>query len=245
LARRIGGRKRGDGGAAAEGPVETGNGRRPSRDDILKFIAENPDRSGKREIAKAFSLRGDDRVWLKHELQELEDEGLLEKRRKRLIRPGALPHVLVLEIIARDADGDLLARPADPQVGNGQSVLIRRGKASRGAPTAGIGDRVLARIFPSDDETSGPAHTARIMKVLEHQKTTVLGVFRIAENGQLRIDPVERKQSELVVEPEFRNGAEPGDLVEAEQVIVRRATACRAARSSPVLGSLTARRRSR
>ncbi len=38
---------------------------RPSREDILHFIAENPDRSGKRDIAKAFSLKGEDRIWLK------------------------------------------------------------------------------------------------------------------------------------------------------------------------------------
>ena len=30
---------------------------RPSRDDILRFIEENPDRSGKRDIAKAMEHR--------------------------------------------------------------------------------------------------------------------------------------------------------------------------------------------
>ena len=216
MARRIGGNRSANRGKTTGDATDAAaGGSRPSRDDILKFIAENPDRGGKREIAKAFSLRGDDRVWLKRLLQDLEDEGLLEKRRMRLIRPGALPHVLLLEIVARDGDGELLARPADSDIGNGQSILIRSGRSGRAAPAAGIGDRVLARIFPND-EASGPAYTARVMKVLEHQKTSVLGVFRIAENGQFRIEPVERRQAELVIEPGERNGAEPGDLVEVE-----------------------------
>jgi ribonuclease R len=236
LARRIGGNKR-SGRATGPGDEAPPADHRPTRDDILKYIAENPDRSGKREIARAFSLRGDDRVWLKHLLQDLEQEGLLEKRRKRLIRPGALPHVLLLEIVARDPDGDLLARPADSGVGNGESILIRSGKPGRGTPAAGIGDRVLARIFPNDDGP-GPAYTARVMKVLEHQKTTVLGVFRIAGNGQFRIDPVERRQPELVIEPGERNGAEPGDLVEVEPTSSARYGLPRG-KVRAVLGSLT------
>ncbi|TIW14700.1 MAG: ribonuclease R, partial [Mesorhizobium sp.] len=86
---------------------------RPSRDEILRYIAENPDRSGKREIAKAFALRGEDRIWLKDLLRDLQDEGLLTKERKRLTRAGALPHVAVLDIVGRDADGVLLANPSE------------------------------------------------------------------------------------------------------------------------------------
>ena len=63
----------------------------PDRETLLRFIAEHPTRSSKRDIAKAFAVRGDDRVALKQLLRELEDEGLLERRRKRLVRPGSLP----------------------------------------------------------------------------------------------------------------------------------------------------------
>ena len=115
LARRIsgrntkGGKRSGDTRLAPELP----EGQRPTRDDLLRFVSENPDRSGKRDIARAFSLKGEDRVWLKDTLRDLEDEGLLEKSRKRLIRPGALPHVVVLDIFSRDPDGGLLARPTE------------------------------------------------------------------------------------------------------------------------------------
>ena len=52
-------------------------------------------------------------------LRDLQDEGLLTKERKRLARVGALPHVAVLDIFGRDADGELLAHPAEA-VGPGE-----------------------------------------------------------------------------------------------------------------------------
>ncbi len=63
----------------------------PPRDVLMRFIAENPDRASKREIAKAFGLKGETRVELKTLLRSLEEDGLVAKKRKSLVRPGALP----------------------------------------------------------------------------------------------------------------------------------------------------------
>ncbi len=234
MARRISGRSHGDPRAAdtRRGPRDQ---YRPSRDEILRYIAENPDRSGKREIAKAFALRGDDRVWLKELLRDLQDEGLLEQKRKRHIRPGALPHVTVLDVIGRDDQGGLIGRPAEHQ-GNGEPPVVSI-RASRGGPVAGIGDRVLAKTFPTD-EVSGPAYTARIMKVFEKRSDAVLGVFRVLKDGTFRIEPVERRQPELIVDKEFQNGAKHGDLVEVEPSRAGRYGLPRA-KVLTVLGSLT------
>ncbi len=234
MARRISGRSHGD-PRAADTRRGTRDQYRPSRDEILRYIAENPDRSGKREIAKAFALRGDDRAWLKDLLRDLQDEGLLEKTRKRHIRPGALPHVAVLDVIGRDSEGGLLGQPAEHQ-GNGEPPVVSI-RVSRGGPVAGIGDRVLAKTFPTDDPT-GPAYTARIMKVFEKRKDAVLGVFRVLKDGTFRIEPVERRQPELIVDQEFQNGARNGDLVEVEPSRPGRYGLPRA-KVLAVLGSLT------
>ncbi len=194
----------------------------PTRDEIVRFVAENPDRASKREIAKAYSVKGDARVKLKIMLRELEEEGLIEKRRKRLIRPGALPHVTVLDIFARDADGGLLARPAEWNAEPGEEapvVEIRIGRGHKGA-VPGVGQRVLARTFTTD-EPSGPAYTGRVMKVLERRRHAALGVLRKADDGTFRLEPVERKQPELVIDKENLGEAKPGDLVEAETVRTR------------------------
>jgi ribonuclease R len=213
-------KKRGAGGAGGQ-PAEL-----PDRETILRFIAENPSRNSKRDIAKAFSVRGHDRVLLKDILRELEDDGLLERRRKQLVRPGSLPPVTVLDITARDADGYLMGRPAEwPDDGTVvPAVMIRQGQSGKGrkrAPVAGVGDRVLARIFPSGSKT-GPAHSGKVMKVLDRDRGASLGVFRAMPGGGGRIDPIERRGKELMVDPDYVGKASDGDLVEVETARIGR-----------------------
>ena len=239
MARSISGRK-GTGRRAATPAGEGGaNVFRPTRDDILRFITENPDRAGKREIAKAFSLKAGDRIWLKDMLRDLQDEGLLRKGRKRLSTPGALPHVVVLDIFGRDTDGDLLARPAerlDEDDAQNPVVSVHVPRSHKG-PVPGIGDRVLAKTSRSRDD-EGPAYVARVLKILDRRLEAVLGVLRVAHDDAFHIEPVERRQAQLVVEPEFLNGAVAGDLVEAEPMRAARFGLPRA-RVLNVLGSMT------
>ena len=77
MARRISGRSHGDPRHADTRAKLVKDDYRPSRDEVLRYIAENPDRSGKREIAKAFALRGEDRIWLKDLLRDLQDLSLI------------------------------------------------------------------------------------------------------------------------------------------------------------------------
>jgi ribonuclease R len=209
---------------------------RPTREQILAYITENPDQAGKREIAKAFGLKGADRVWLKDMLRDLQDEGLLEGSRKRLSRPGTLPPVTVLEIFGRDRDGGLLARPAERDDDEVPIVSIRVSRGDKG-PAPGIGDRVLAKTFRNKSE-EGPAYTARVMKVFDRRQEAVLGVLRAGRDGTFRLEPVERRQPELVIHPEFVGEAKPGDLVEAQPVKIGRYGLPRA-KVLTVLGSMT------
>ncbi|WOS63993.1 ribonuclease R [Sinorhizobium fredii] len=190
----------------------------PPRDVLMRFIAENPQQASKREIAKAFGLKGEARVELKALLRSLEEDGLVEKKRKSLVRPGALPPVTVLDITIRDIDGELIGRPAEwlDDDGVAPAVLIRQsatGKAKGKAPVGGLGDRVLAKIFPAK-ERGGPAYTARIIKILDKRKDAVLGVFRSTPGGGGRLLPIDKRGEEVLVDAEFTGDAKDGDLVE-------------------------------
>ena len=87
----------------------------PTREQILAWISENPTQTAKRDIARAFGIKGAARIDLKRLLKELEAEGHLEKRRKTYRDPGRLPPVSVLQVLAPDTDGDLFARPLETE----------------------------------------------------------------------------------------------------------------------------------
>lgn len=191
-------------------------GEMPSREDILAFVADNPGRAGKREIARHFGIIGGARIHLKKMLKDLSEEGLIEKRNKRMIRPGDLPPVFVVNLIGRDSDGDLLGTPVDwdEEAGAPPKVLILTGKTKATQP--GVGDRALIRLTEAD---AGPeaSHVARVIKVLEKKQGAILGIFRKRDGDRLPyLEPIDRKQRELDVDPSDLKEAEDGDLVSVQ-----------------------------
>ncbi|WP_245500775.1 ribonuclease R [Rhizobium sp. BK251] len=204
-------------------PLNIVHGLLPPREVILRFIADHPQKASKRELAKAFGLKGEQRVELKNLLRDLEQDGMLQKNRKSLIRPGALPPVTVLDITTRDKDGELIGRPAEwpDEAGVAPAVAIRQSSSAAGrngkgkAPVAGLGDRILAKIFPAADR-GGPAYTARIIKVIDKRRNALLGVFRETPGGGGRLMPIDRRGEEMVVDPGDTGDARDGDLIEVE-----------------------------
>ncbi|GAA0782441.1 ribonuclease R [Roseibium denhamense] len=191
-------------------------GEMPSREDILAFVADNPGRAGKREIARHFGIIGGARIHLKKMLKDLSEEGLLEKRNKRMIRPGDLPPVFVANLIARDRDGELLGTPADwdDEAGDPPKILILTGKTKATQP--GVGDRALIRLSEAD---AGPEaeHAARVIKVLEKRQGAILGILRKRDGERPPyLEPIDRKQRELDVDAREMKDAEDGDLVSVQ-----------------------------
>ena len=190
----------------------------PSREDILAFIAEHPGDAGKRELARAFGIKGGARIALKRVLRELSEEGLIEKRGKRLARPGDLPSVTVVRIVGRDEAGELIALPTnwdEEEHGEPPKVLVVSARSKRPGPMPGINDQVLVRIAEAPSDL-GVSYLGRTIKVLEKKRSSVLGVLRINPDGSGRIVPVDRKQKELAVEKGNMGEATEGDLVAVE-----------------------------
>jgi ribonuclease R len=185
----------------------------PSREALLAFIAENPGKSGKREIARAFGIKGNDKIALKRILKDLATDGAVTKTRKKLYKPGALPPVTMLVVTKRDADGELLAVPAewDEEQGEPPKIVLARGggRGRASSPTPAVGDRVLARLTPE----ANADYTARVIRIIERPPETVLGVVHRIASGGARIEPVSRKQRELDIAEADLAGAKTGDLV--------------------------------
>lgn len=192
----------------------------PSREDVLAFIADHPGKAGKREIARAFGIKGSDRIGLKRLLADLADDGLIQKKQKKLLRPGDLPRVFVVSLTSRDSDGELLGEPEawDPNdEGEIPRILVIPDRHKRPGRQPGIGDRALVRLA---DMASGPEadHTARIIKVLAKKTGPVLGIIQKATKD-IRLIPIDKKQRELEIDPTDLKDAADGDLV---RVTVRR-----------------------
>jgi ribonuclease R len=196
----------------------------PNRDAIVAFIRAHPGQVGTREIAREFGLKNADRIELKRILRELADDGAIAKRRHKVQEPAALPPTVIADITGRDADGELLATPTEWDEENGTTPKIRIHVPRRPQPgtTAGVGDRALLRI-EKIEESDGTPYRGRVIKVIDHARTRLLGIFRALPDGGGRLIPVDKKQAgrELNIAKADSNGAEDGDLVSVELVRTR------------------------
>ena len=185
----------------------------PSKSEILDWIAEHPTKAAKRDIAKAFGIKGAARIDLKRVLRELEDEGKLQKRKSSYRDANALPPVSVLEITGPDSDGDLFARPLE-WAGEGDAPRILM-ITKDGEDGLGAGDRILGRI--TEVKADDHAYTARLIRRIGTNPLRILGVYRAGSEGG-RILPVDKgSQKEWTVAPDATGDAKDGELVEAEQ----------------------------
>lgn len=185
----------------------------PSKAEILEWISENPTLTSKRDIAKAFGIKGAARIDLKRILRELEAEGHLAKRSRSYRDPDRLPPVSVLKILGSSVDGDLLAEPMEWQGKGPEPVILMVERASD--PALGEGDKLLARV--SEVEGEDWQYEGRMIRKVGSNPQRILGVFRKNDEGG-RILPVDKgEQKEWFVPSGAVNGAKDGELVEAEQ----------------------------
>ena len=83
----------------------------PSRKQILDFIAQSDAPAGKREIARAFGLKGNEKIALKALLKDMADEGLIDSAPGRAFhKMGGVPKVTVLRIIDTE-DAQIIGVP--------------------------------------------------------------------------------------------------------------------------------------
>ncbi|HVJ03197.1 MAG TPA: RNB domain-containing ribonuclease, partial [Sphingomonas sp.] len=182
----------------------------PTRQQILDFITSSDTPAGKREIARAFGLHGQDKIALKALLKDMSDEGLIDVAPGRAFhKMGGVPKVTVLRIV--DADGDTTWAVPERWEAEGIPVPRLRVREQRGKRSAlGVGDRILART-----EEAGNGLIAHPMKKLARGEEQMLGVVH-EEGGRLYLQGVEKKERRSYPISD-RNGAEPGDLVLAEK----------------------------
>lgn len=185
----------------------------PSKEDILAWIQENPGRAGKRDIARAFGIKGAARVDLKRMLADLQKSGDITRERKGFRDKDALPPVTVLVVVDQTSDGELIAEPTSFE-GEGpapRALFV----AKKGNPALGKGDRFLGRLTRVQAD---PPYETRLIKKLGNAAPKILGIYVEGSNGA-RILPIDKKSDREWLVPKGEDGgAKDGELVEAERI---------------------------
>jgi len=182
----------------------------PTRQQVLDFIAASDQPAGKREIARAFGLKGNEKIALKALLRDMADEGLIDIGPARAFHQmGGVPKVTVLRVI--DTEGAQVIAVPERWEAEGHPIpklrVIERGR--RGA--LGVGDRILART-----EQAGQGWVAHPMKKLAGAAEQMLGVVAKDERGKPVLRPVDKRIRYETAISDLGDAA-PGDLVLAEK----------------------------
>src|SRR5258708_35993734 len=141
--------------SAVRGAPEARAAALPTREELIAFLGAAPAPNGeraparvtKRDIARAFGVKGEAKAGLKLLIKDLQAEGAVAHGRKALTVEGRRPSLVVADIAEKDRYGDLSAKPVE---WNGSDptprILVRRPSVKRArTPAPGVGARGLMR----------------------------------------------------------------------------------------------------
>ncbi len=177
----------------------------PSKDDILAFINESSINVSKREIARAFHIKGEERIWLKGILKEMAEEGLLaQKGRRQVLIKDKLPPVMVCTLTSEfSPDGEPLLEPTNDEFSPAPKIILDDSRAAKLAP----GEQLLVRLRKEDD-----FYIAKMMKRLDGKAQEMVGVVHITK-GAPHLAPCTRQEGRKYPIKNLPPDIEAGDLV--------------------------------
>lgn len=201
----------------------------PSTDDIMHYLQAVGGEVLRRDIARAFHIKGDDRILLKNLLHKMVEKDMLRKRGKAYAAPQGA-NVFSLSVIDITIDGDVWA--SDGKEGSPHFEVLP-GRRGRGASTASLekGDMILV------ERMDAHPHQVHLLKRVEEEPDHLIGLFSLTPVGGI-ITPTSRKdRNTYAVEASYSLEAKDGDLVEARMAQGARGNTY-AARVTKILGSI-------
>ncbi len=124
-----------------------------SPDRLLSYLQDINTPMTKKDLAKAFGLKGSDRIMLKEAIRDLMDSGQIQKTAQKtyaLAGDDNIPAVAVFQVTEVSLDGEVYARPienADLEKKLTDPILID----VRGKKSCGANDRILVKLKTIDD----------------------------------------------------------------------------------------------
>ena len=165
--------------------------------ELTDYLNAQSGSVSKRDIARTFRIKGDQRAELKNMLRELRENGTIARDRTarsyRLCVAGRLPERCQAEITGQDSMGDLLARPFEWESTEPMpQIVIVKNKIN---PPAGIGDIVQAKV----KYVGNHLYEGDVLRLITHGDNQMVGVY---ENGKVfAVDRRITKPFELIDVP--------------------------------------------
>jgi ribonuclease R len=183
----------------------------PTKEEIAAFLSEAEGETSRRDIARAFNVKAEDRARLRTLIKEIQAEGAARPAgRRKIASATSLPPVLAVDIMSVDDDGDMLCLPSAWEGETEPPIIRLSAKAAKEAkPPPGVGDRLLARLSPAGDD----GYDARIIRPLGRGAHRFLAVFRKTKSGGIA-EPVERRaRNTFMLDGANAGATKEGDLV--------------------------------
>ncbi len=150
----------------------------PTMDEVLAYLEKQSAPATKRDLAKAFNIKGNDRIHLKKILKSLKEKNILQGGTggRKIDLLDALPERVVVEVTGMDSMGELIARPLEwPADKPMPQVTITKDKLT---PPAGIGDVVQVNVKPLGNQMYEGTTLRRMTAGQNH----MVGIY---EDGQV------------------------------------------------------------
>ncbi|MFK7839586.1 MAG: ribonuclease R [Bdellovibrionales bacterium] len=189
--------------------------------EILKFIRSSKKPVTKREVARAFGIKGgENRVALKQILKKLEKDSVITKQPGGVYTvPDGLPSVSVVRISEISSDGEMYAQLVDWNFDvQGEQPKIEIVPDKKSFAKLKEDSRALVRLSRQSDGKNPDWYEARIIKAIDdsQDKGQVMGMLRYSKNGPFLAPADKKAKFEFDVNPGDLNGAKEGDLIVGE-----------------------------
>ena len=140
----------------------------PTKQDLLLWLKDNPNKVSKREIAKAFSITGSYKIGLKKLILDLENEREARSKSNSESFISVIPSTVICIVKGPDKDGDIFLDLLDWSEGEEIPKIFYFERS--GSIPVSVGDRILCELTKVEGKDYHCTRHKRLILKLFHQK---------------------------------------------------------------------------
>ena len=188
----------------------------PTKQDLLLWLKDNPDKISKREIAKAFGITGSYKIDLKKLILGLENKEKTSSKPSSESLVSAITSTAICIAKVPDKDGDIFLDLLDFPDRKEMPKIFYSEKSS--ITPVFEGDRILCALTKVKGKDYH--YEAKLIRKFpkKNNLSKIVGLFRASSSGGTLEALSKRLNTIWTIPPNVINGSVDGDIVEAEQI---------------------------